>query len=381
MIFRAVRVRDGVPILKLRVHFGILPDWFARDVLLPFVLTRVALTLIGLSAAGGNWLGMWTGWDGGWYLDIARAGYIQHAGEQSNTAFAPALPLVMHVLGLMLLFGDERTSMLIAGVIAANVSLLVALGYLVALTRFDFEATARRAALYGLVFPSTLFLSAVYPHSLFLAGAIAAFYYARRGSWWLVGCFAAVAALARAQGLLIILPLAFEYLRQCRFDRRRIKPNAAAVVVPLIAGLAYAAVLFLQVGAPMAMLHAGAVWGRQVSPPWAALLSFVSEPIGTHGSDRSPLDLAFTLLLIVLVGLTWRRLRASLAVFASLFLLISLSSGLLVSSMRYGLELFPIYIVLAISGRHRLFHYAYIAVAGYLALRFMMQFAQGVWVA
>src|SRR5205823_1470761 len=122
-------------------------------------------------------------------------------------------------------------------------------------------------------------------------------------------------------------------------------------------------------------------WGRQLSAPWEPLLAYVNQGWTPHGDDRSPLDLAFTLLLIALVSLTWARVRRSLAVFASVFLLISLSSGLLVSSMRYGLELFPVFIALAISGRYRVFHYAYLTVAGYLALRFMSEFAQSVWVA
>jgi hypothetical protein len=63
------------------------------------------------------------------------------------------------------------------------------------------------------------------------------------------------------------------------------------------------------------------------------------------------------------------------------FLLVTLSSGLLVSSMRYGLELFPIFGALAVSGRYRVFHFAYVLTAGYLALRFMSEFAQSVWVA
>ena len=118
-----------------------------------------------------------------------------------------------------------------------------------------------------------------------------------------------------------------------------------------------------------------------MTPPWQPLLEFAYEPWGPHGSGRSPLDLAFTLLLIGLVALCWVRLRRSLALLATLFLLISLSSGLLVSSMRYGLELFPIFIALAVSGRFRAFHLAFVALSSYLALRFMVQFASGIWVA
>jgi len=361
---------------------GRVPAWFCGDVLVPFAVSRLGLTLVGLFVSAGNWLGIWSGWDGGWYLSIARNGYVQHATEQSNTAFAPALPLVMHLVGVLV--GDEANStvILIGGFVAVNAALLIALGYLVALTRLDFDAgTARRAALYALVFPSTLFLSAVYPHAFFLAGAVPAFYYARRGRWWLAGAFAALAVLSRVQGLLILLPLALEYLAQRRFDLRRIKPDAGGLLLPVVAVLAYATLMFVQVGDALAMLHAAATWGREPSAPWDTILSFITKPVGEHGSDRSPLDLAFTFLLVALVVVSWARLRRSLALFSATFLLFSLSSGLLVSSMRYGLELFPVFIALAISGRYRAFHFAYLAIAGYLALRFMSEFAQGLWVA
>jgi hypothetical protein len=252
----------------------------------------------------------------------------------------------------------------------------------VALVRQEFDAaTASRASLYALVFPTTFFLSAVYPHALFLGGAIAAFYYARRGQWWLAGALGAVAALARVQGCAIILPLAFEYLSARGFRLRRVRLDALPLLLPVASFGIFGAILWLQVGNPLAMLSAQGFWNRHFGAPWSPLLLYVSEGFGAHGSITSPLDLAFTLLLMLIVGISWTRVRPSLALFATLFLTINLSSGQLSSGMRFGLELFPIFIVLAISGRFRAFHYAYLAAASYLALRFMSEFAQNIWVA
>jgi hypothetical protein len=359
------------------------PAWLLREVVAPFAVTRLALTGVGLYAASGNLLAAWANWDAGWYLSIAQHGYnSQNDINQSNAAFAPALPLLMHVASGLLGPLASEDAVMWCGVVIVNLALLVALGYLVALVRQDFDApTAARAALYALVFPSTLFLSAVYPHAVFLGAAIPAFYYARRGQWWLAGALGAVAALARVQGCVIALPLALEYLSAHRYRLRHLGSDALALLLPIGAALAFAAILWLQVGDPLAMFSAGGAWQRHFGAPWDAFLPYLSQPFGAHGSNTSPLDLAFTLLLISLTILAWVRLRASLALFSTLLLLISLSSGLLVSSMRYGLELFPIFIVLAISGRFRLFHYAYLAAGGFLALRFMSQFAQSGWVA
>jgi hypothetical protein len=356
-------------------------DWFGRDVLAYFVATRLALTAVGLAASSHGWLAIWSDWDAGWYLSIARDGYSYHLGEQSNVAFAPGLPLLMH-LGGMLARNDSDPVYTAAGLIVTNLALLVALGYLVALVRLDFDkATASRAALYALVFPSTLFLSAVYPHALFLAAAIPAFYYARQGRWWLAGLLGSLAGVARLQGIVIVVPLLYEYLAARHFELRRVRLDVLGLALVPLGWLSFAAYLLILFGDPRTLLEAGSAWGRHLSPPWEALLSFWTQGVGAHGTDRSPLDLAFTLFLIGLVALTWSRLRVSLALSATLFLLIMLSSGLLVSSMRYGLELFPIFIALAISSRHRMFHVAYVVVAGYLALRFMSEFANSIWVA
>jgi len=342
----------------------------------------------------------WANWDAGWYASIAQHGYNRlNDINQANTAFAPALPLLMRLASFILGPNASDEAVLVCGFVITNLALFVAMAYLVALVRLDFDPpTAARAALYALVFPSTLFLSAVYPHALFLAGAIGAFYHARRGQWWLAGALGALAALARVQGCVIVVPLAFEYLAARGFTWRRIDREAAtpvftrrtwpgfdrdavAPLLPLVSAGIFAVVLWLQVGDPLAMLGAGSQWQRNFGAPWAPFVTYLREGLGAHGSNTSPLDLAFTLLLIALVALSWIRVRASLALFATLLLLISLSSGLLVSSMRYGLELFPIFIVLAISGRYRVFHYAYLGASGYLALRFMSEFAQSIWVA
>ena len=374
-----------------------LPGWLVREVILPCVLTRLALSAVGLVANSGNFLATWASWDGSWYLSIAQVGYDHHNEVgQPSVAFAPLLPGLMRLFSQVLGVTNSADAVTLCGFVIVNLALLVALGYLVALVRDEFDApTASRTALYALVFPTTLFLSAVYPHALFLAGAIGAFYYARHGQWWLAGALGAVAALARLQGCAIVLPLAFEYfsargfsLRHLRLDALKPKKLAAAIrldalalLLPLASFGVFATILWLQVGSPLAMLSAQGAWNRHFGAPWSPLLLYVTEGFGAHGSITSPLDLAFTLLLTLLVGISWTRVRPSLALFATLFLLINLSSGQLSSGMRFGLELFPIFIVLAISGRFRAFHYAYLAAAGYMALRFMSEFAQNIWVA
>ena len=98
---------------------------------------------------------------------------------------------------------NSDVSWFVSGILAANLSLIAGLIYLVRLVRLDYgPAVARRAALYALVFPTTLFFSAVYTEATFLATTVAAFYYARRGQWLMAGIFSGAATLTRSPGIL-----------------------------------------------------------------------------------------------------------------------------------------------------------------------------------
>ena len=83
-----------------------------------FLSTRIVLTLIGvishafLERGYGKqfswskylWLDLWGVWDSFWYMDIAQNGYstagsIADNPAQTNFAFFPLYPMLMHLLG------------------------------------------------------------------------------------------------------------------------------------------------------------------------------------------------------------------------------------------------------------------------------------------
>jgi hypothetical protein len=362
----------------------------------PFVLTRTLLLCVGYLAltllprdpdpakwqySSHPWINMFSRWDAGWYLSIVREGYRYQLGAPSNVAFAPLLPLLMRACSFVLGRHDPE-GLLLCGMIVANLALLGGLGYLAALARLDFdESTARRAVLYLLLFPTSFYLSAVYPQSLFLALAVASFYYARREQWWAAGLCGALASLARPYGCILGAALACEYMAQRRFRLRDIRANALALGLILIAFAGWVGYLYHLSGDPWLFFKTTAAWNRRPAPPWEVFTHFFGAPLVLHGPDHSLTDLAFTLLLLALVVCCWRKMRPSYALFATLMLLAMISSGLLVAAMRYGLELFPVFFVLAIAGRHPAFDRAYVLFGAGLGSLFMIIFALWYWVA
>ena len=228
---------------------------------------------------------------------------------------------------------------------------------------------AGRASRYLILFPTSFFLSAVYPESPFLALAIGAFLAARRGHWWIAGALAALAALTRPYGLVVVAALALEYAWQHRWKIREFGFEVLAFALAPLAYAGWLLYLWRSFGDPFATMHAESVWQRGLAPPWQAFINFFTPPRGAF------IDLAFTIFFIALAVFAWRMLRPSYALYATLTLLIILMTGQLYSLMRLGLELFPVFAVLAIAGRSRLVERAYTNAALLIGGAFMAFFA------
>ncbi|MBV9133538.1 MAG: hypothetical protein JO318_12620 [Chloroflexi bacterium] len=132
----AVAAANSAPTLaQPRRNAGLRPPtWLFRDVLLPLLVSRFALTLVGLAASSGNFMATWANWDAGWYASIAQHGYNRlNDINQANTAFAPALPLLMRLASFILGSNASDEAVLVCGFVITNLALFVAMAYLVAL--------------------------------------------------------------------------------------------------------------------------------------------------------------------------------------------------------------------------------------------------------
>ncbi len=400
-----------------------------RDALVAFVVSRALLTLVGLLtvfyllplmtrdmtryAIGADtrlpkalWL-MWRRFDSGFYVDIARHGYWSAATLRhiSNWVFYPLYPLLMRPLGR--LFGGGDTAFDLAGLIVANGATVAAFVLLYKLARLEFgRAVATRAVTLLAFFPTGFYLSAVYPFSLFLALSLGCLYAARRGRWTVAALCGGLAALTRAQGLLLLVPLLWEYWqvvseryapveaagggRQAtRGGRRamgrtawarawvssRLRGPARAVrdprAVPSLLSFALVplgTLLFMayagaKTGDVLAASHNEIHWGRSFEPPWTLLWHSL-----THPSPASPLDWNFWPLnnaaaLLFLLATLWafRSLPAIYALYSLVMVLSPLSSASMQSLGRYYVVVFPALLLLALwsgkegrPGRHYL---------------------------
>ncbi len=352
-----------------------------RQVLAVFVVTRLALVVTVLSAlaflspascaicrdvSANPLLSALANWDGAAYLDIARTGY---AGlDPSYAAYFPLYPLLMSAGGLL----GGGDAFIVVGLLVSNAACLAAAMLLPRLARDDEPGLGLRAASYLLVFPTTIFLSALYADSLFIALAVASALAAKRSRWWASGSLAALSALTRPFGILAAVPLAVA-LWQSRGSAGA-RPALALLLPPLALGM-WVAYLYSVTGDPLAIVH-GYTSGFTPRQPLQAFTDLLDPSVYGFPWFVAGLFALF----VALTVLCWRRTSAMLAAYATLMMLVIGAAGSLASSMRYELSIFPAFIALAAVTDHAVLRIGWMIVSVLLALLFAGMFALHYWV-
>ena len=198
-------------------------------------------------------------WDGHWYRMVAHSGYLLVPGRQSDPAFFPLYPILLRILH------SAGLGWGVVGPLVSNLAFLLGLGLFYLLSREIFsEPLARRATIYLAIFPLSYVFSMSYPESLVLVLLTAAPLAALRRHWWLAVFCAGAAALARPEGLFLVLPLGAIAWQQ----RHTLSPAArgaalGAVLAPIAAVASYSLYLATVLSDPLAWSQAERAWGRQ----------------------------------------------------------------------------------------------------------------------
>jgi len=339
-----------------------------KAVVVPFAVSRGAVLLIGLVAAivigydpppteQATWRvaadpvrNLLARWDTFWYLDIASRGYQWNGNplEQQNVVFFPLYPLLMRLSGALL--GGHP---LAGGLAVSLLAFFFALVYLWRLVADQFGTETATAAVVLLCsFPFAVFFSAVYTESVFLLIIVAAFFHARRREFGTAAAWGLLAGLARPNGFLLAVPMAWLAIVQNR-DReanlRGLCPGLLAIVAPIAGMLLYSAYFELAVGQAFAWVSGQAAWPTVA--PWtknaAASILRPAEPISpwdvvVHVGNAASIGIAAAGLL----PLT-RLLGIAYGLFVALNILPPIARHGLVSLGRFTSVMFPIFVWLA----------------------------------
>ena len=332
-------------------------------------------------------LNIWAHWDGAWYSQIAAEGYTNSA----SSAFFPLYPLLMRSFAE--LFGGPLSlgALSLWGVLISLAVLPLALYFIYHIAEAHCgEQTAKGTVLALCFFPTAFFFNAVYTESLFLALSAGSLWAVRVRKDFLLGCaLAAFATATRNVGVFLVVPLAYEWLKNAREYRWQ---GAYLVLAP--SGLAaYAAYLWLRFGNPSLFYTEQRRWGREATDPLSTLhnallqggadlrrlldprlwsnpsLGRIADRLGA-ASDAYNLVLLGVALALLLLGL--RVLPFSLSAYAFLLILsptfFGTPQGPLMGLPRYLLVAFPIFIVLGTLLENRRLLGGWLALSGAASL-------------
>ncbi len=328
-----------------------------------------------------DFINIWFRWDAGHYNAIALNGYawINHA------VFFPLYPILIRITSYFIPLNFPTVA---AGLLVSNLSLLVALCYFYRLVKLDYnDKISKRALLYLLLFPMSIFLASIYSESIFLMLAVSSFYYARKQNWVIASFLAFFACLTRLAGIFLFLGLLFEYLEQHNFDLEKIKIKEVFILFLALFGIIfYMIFLYFWFGDPLLFISGQEEWGRNFKPVWQTLIYALGyfviriNNLFTIQYLDNLFEFAYFIFFILLSIFIWKKIRKSYAIYMLASLAAPVFSGSLTSINRYTLVLFPAFIYLSLRGNNKKIHFLIVLVFSAFLIYHTVMFANLYWV-
>ncbi len=329
-------------------------------------------------------------------MEIATQGYSVRAPE--STAFFPLFPMFVRV-GTALGGGPAFW-----GVVISLVATAFAMYFLYRIAEKLWGLGVARATVLAFAFfPTAFFLNAAYTEALFVAFTA--------GSYWAVyvrrdllpaGILGGLAAATRSFGVLLLVPLIYEWLRSRREFGWRGVLGLSFVPVGVVG---YVLFLWARFGDPLIFARQQSVyWRREFVSPLVTLgrswieagegVRWIIEP-ATLFLDPAPIpaleasntvNLAFLALFLVLMGVGFYLLPPGLSVYTFLATLLPiLTPSPLIPLMgfpRYVLGAFPFFFILGyLLSRSRFVLILWLLVGGGVGIALATLFVTWRWVA
>ncbi len=301
-----------------------------------------------IQGAAGTLLGPWQRFDTLHYMRIAESGYE----VEEDSVFPPLYPAIMTGTGWLLspiLPQAERN--LMAAIIISNVAFFGVLVLLYRITDKEFqEDSAKRSIIFLAIFPTSFFLLAAYSESLFLLFAIGSILSARKGNFWLAGSLALLASLTRLTGVILILPLAYEYLNQRQFKMSKMDWSGFAIFLPIFGIGGFLIWRYMAGLPPLGEIYEN-YWHQTTGFPGVDLIRSLIMMVQGKAAFTLLFDIFCALLLIGTTIAAFRILGLTYGLYSVgllLFILLPTSElKPLYSFSRYALAFFPTFMILS----------------------------------
>ena len=320
-------------------------------------------------------LEIWNRWDSIHYQHLAQFGYT--SSYDSKAWLYPLFPWCTRWVAW--LSGNYLVSAFIVSCLASMAAALL----LRRIVQLDYSAdVALRSVWFFLIFPTAYFLHIGYTESLFLALALGSIMAARQNYWSIAGLLGALSWMTRPNGIILIPTLAVEAAHQYIATKRWQWRWLWIAIVPAGFGV-YLFLNWRVTGNPFGFFEMRKpLFGMSTSWPWVGIRqAFVinaqrppneAELIGAQ-------ELYFVALGFVCMIVSWIKLRPLYATWITGNWFLITSVTFLVSTPRYCLTMFPIFMLFALFTKNH-FWYGIITVWSLLFLAlFTILFVRGQW--
>ena len=294
------------------------------------------------SVADGMWI--WRCLDSQHYLDITREWYVfgEEWGRTVQLVFLPGYPLAIYPL--YRLFNND----LYAGMLVSVVAFPAACCVFYRLLRLDLpHKTALRAVSFLWLLPGGFFFVAPMSESLYLLLCLLSLYAMRKERFLPAGVFGAYAAFTRSMGLLLVVPLFFEWVHGAasRTWKRRLVSLLPVLLVPV------GFLCYLQINRAVSgnafqfLIYQREHWGQRLGWFFSTAAYQTDLLIQNFGSNRELFcglwlpNVLWHFGVLTLFALGSKKLRPTYAAWFIIYFVIAIGTTWLLSGPRYLLAM------------------------------------------
>jgi hypothetical protein len=283
----------------------------------------------------------WIQWDSPHYLDIARDGYVTSGTEALWIVFYPLYPILIKIFGTIFQ-NFELTSVILSIIFSFAASIAF-----FELTLLDFsKKVALKSVWFLSIFPTAYFMQSAYTESLFLFLTILSIYLFRRQKFVSSGVTAAFSSATRVNGIFLSPLFLIEMIENIK-QKNWYKAFFSLILSPV--GLfTYLSINVYLYGDPFYFTKPlESNWYKKFAPPWEGISNLFASfpPITDYLYFAYFLEAASLIGAFIISFFVFFKIRKSYAVYMWINLLLFVSTSFVVSTPRYVLSLFPIFIV------------------------------------
>lgn len=308
------------------------------------------------------WLTAWGNFDAFYYLGIAKRGYFV-----TELPFFPLYPFTIALMTQLV----KSFPYLLSALLIAHAAFIGGLIVSVKLLTLDGKRSLFPLFLAAVItFPTSYSYGAAYNDSLFFFLATLTIYWSRREKWWHAGIAGALATLTRLNGLALFPYLVIEYITSRRTERaswqfgaisfrlkelpHRFRQDRRLHAIFLVPAAFTAYLFYIQhvFGSWTKLFSAMSTWGQdqmilplQVFWRYGKILGFT--PLNQLVWWVALVELGSVIFYLVMLVWSYKKIRASYWIFFAISILIPSFTGTFQGMPRYGLHLYPLFLVLA----------------------------------